>query len=183
MCPRRCGVWYIPGTRTRCWSTRGEQTSTGLGEHERPRWQPANGARDRQDPAAGPREARSIAPAGRGGHEDPGQVPPRPGERELRGAACRVYARLPQDLRRAPWTGRSGNDRGAQTPPVVLQPEQDQAAEVPPSREPRGLLAPLSHLVGIGGTIEDKASTMAPVHRPGLYVSLAVVLMFVLATY
>jgi cytoskeletal protein RodZ len=64
-----------------------------------------------------------------------------------------------------------------------LQPEQDQAAEVPPSREPRGLLAPLSHLVGIGGTIEDKAGTMAPVHRPGLYVSLAVVLMFVLATY
>jgi transcriptional regulator with XRE-family HTH domain len=64
-----------------------------------------------------------------------------------------------------------------------LQPEQDQAAEVPPSREPRGLLASLSHLVGIGGTIEDKAGTMAPVHRPGLYVSLAVVLMFVLATY
>ena len=64
-----------------------------------------------------------------------------------------------------------------------LQPEQDQAAEVPPSREPRGLLASLSHLVGIGGTIEDEAGTMAPVHRPGLYVSLAVVLMFVLATY
>jgi cytoskeletal protein RodZ len=64
-----------------------------------------------------------------------------------------------------------------------LQPEQDQAAEVPPSREPRGLLASLSHLVGIGGTIEDEASTMAPVHRPGLYVSLVVVLMFVLATY
>jgi cytoskeletal protein RodZ len=64
-----------------------------------------------------------------------------------------------------------------------LQPEQDQAAEVPPSREPRGLLASLSHLVGIGGTIEDEAGTMAPVHRPGLYVSLVVVLMFVLATY
>src|SRR5919112_1964791 len=168
MCPRRCGVWYIPGTRTQCWSTRGEQTSTGLGEHERPRWQPAYGARDRQDPAAGPREARSIAPAGRGGHEDPGQVPPRPGEGELRGAACRVYARLSQDLRRAPWTGRSGND---------------QAAEVPPSREPRGLLASLDHLIGIGGTIEDEAGTMAPVHRPGLYVSLVVVLIFVLATY
>ena len=64
-----------------------------------------------------------------------------------------------------------------------LQPEQDQAAEVPPSREPRGLLASLSHLVGIGGTIEDEAGTMAPVHSPGLYVSLVVVLMFVLATY
>src|SRR5829696_5670995 len=25
MCPRRCGVWYIPGTRTRCWSTRGSR--------------------------------------------------------------------------------------------------------------------------------------------------------------
>src|ERR687893_1984364 len=62
-----------------------------------------------------------------------------------------------------------------------LQP--DQAAEDPPSREPRGLLASLSHLVGIGGTIEDEAGTMAPVHRPGLYVSLAVVLIFVFATY
>src|ERR671912_789627 len=48
-----------------------------------------------------------------------------------------------------------------------LQPEKDQAPEVPPSREPRGLLASLSHLVGIGGTIEDEAGTMAPVHRPG----------------
>jgi transcriptional regulator with XRE-family HTH domain len=64
-----------------------------------------------------------------------------------------------------------------------LQPEQDQAAEDPPSREPRGLLASLSHLVGIGGTIEDEAGTMAPVRRPGLYVSLAVVMIFVLATY
>ena len=64
-----------------------------------------------------------------------------------------------------------------------LQPEQDQAAEVPPSRETRGLLAALSHLVGISGTIEDEAGTMAPVHRLGLYVSLVVVLMFVLATY
>ena len=64
-----------------------------------------------------------------------------------------------------------------------LQPEQDQAAEDPPSREPRGLLASLSHLVGIGGTIEDEAGTMAPVRRLGLYVSLAVVLIFVLVTY
>jgi cytoskeleton protein RodZ len=64
-----------------------------------------------------------------------------------------------------------------------LQPEQDQAPEVPPSREPRGLLASLGRLVGIGGTVDDEAGTMAPVRRPGLYVSLAVVLMFVLTTY
>jgi cytoskeletal protein RodZ len=61
--------------------------------------------------------------------------------------------------------------------------EQDQVPEVPPSREPRGLLASLGRLVGIGGTVEDEAGTMAPVRRPGLYVSLAVVLVFVLATY
>jgi len=64
-----------------------------------------------------------------------------------------------------------------------LQPEQEQAAEDPPSGEPRGLLASLSHLVGIGGTIEDEAGTMTPVRRPGLYLSLAVVLIFVLTTY
>src|SRR5215216_3133973 len=92
----------------------------GLGEHERRVWQPAYGYRDRQDPAAGPPEARSIAPAGRGGDEDPEQVPPRPGERELRRAPRRVRARIPQDLRRAPGTGRSGNDRRAQTPSGVL---------------------------------------------------------------
>jgi transcriptional regulator with XRE-family HTH domain len=64
-----------------------------------------------------------------------------------------------------------------------LQPEQDQAPEDPPSDEPRGLLASLGRLVGIGGTVEDEAGTMEPVRRPGLYVSLAVVLIFVLATY
>ncbi len=48
-----------------------------------------------------------------------------------------------------------------------MQPEQDQVPEGPPSRE----------------TVEDKAGTMAPVHRPGLYVSLVVVLVFVLAAY
>src|ERR671910_3788257 len=101
----------------RRWSTRGEQTQTGLGEHERRVWQPANGDSDRQDLAIGPREAGSIAPAGRGGDEDPDQVPPRPGERELRRAPRRVRARVPQDLRRAPGTRRSGDDRGAQTPP------------------------------------------------------------------
>ena len=64
-----------------------------------------------------------------------------------------------------------------------LQVEQDQPPEDPPSREPRGLLASLSRLVGIGGAVEDEAGTMAPVHRPGLYVSLAVFLVFVFATY
>jgi cytoskeletal protein RodZ len=58
----------------------------------------------------------------------------------------------------------------------------DQAREEPPSREPRGLVASLARLVGIGGTVEDEAGT-APVRRPGLYVSLGVVLIFVLATY
>lgn len=65
-----------------------------------------------------------------------------------------------------------------------LQAEQDQPREDPPSGESRGLLASLGRLVGIRETVEDEAGTMpAPVHRPGLYVSLAVVLVFVLATY
>jgi cytoskeleton protein RodZ len=64
---------------------------------------------------------------------------------------------------------------------AFLQPEQDQPREGPPSGEPRGLLASLSRLAGIGRTVE--AGTMAPVRRSGLYVSLAVVLIFVLATY
>jgi cytoskeletal protein RodZ len=64
-----------------------------------------------------------------------------------------------------------------------MQPEQDQAPEDPPSGEPRGLLASLGRLVGISGTVEDEAGTMAPVRRPGLYMSLVVVLIFVLATY
>jgi cytoskeletal protein RodZ len=64
-----------------------------------------------------------------------------------------------------------------------MQPEQDQPREDPPSRESRGLLTYLSRLAGIGKTVEDEAGTMAPVHRPGLYVSLVVVLFFVLATY
>jgi transcriptional regulator with XRE-family HTH domain len=61
-----------------------------------------------------------------------------------------------------------------------LQQAQDQAPEDPPSGEPLGFLG---RLVGITGTVEDEAGAMAPVHRPGLYVSLAVVLIFVLATY
>src|SRR5215204_3598591 len=64
---------------------------------------------------------------------------------------------------------------------AFLQPEQDQPREDPLPGEPRGLLASLSRLAGIGGTVE--AGTMAPVRRSGLYVSLAVVLIFVLATY
>jgi transcriptional regulator with XRE-family HTH domain len=64
-----------------------------------------------------------------------------------------------------------------------LQPEQDQAPEDSPSDEPRGFLASLGRLAGIGGTVEDEAGTMEPVRRPGLYVSLVVVLVFVLATY
>src|ERR687897_770918 len=67
-----------------------------------------------------------------------------------------------------------------QTP---LQPAQDQAPEDPPSGEPLGFPASLGRLVGITGTVEDEAGAMALVHRPGLYVSLAVVLIFVLATY
>lgn len=61
-----------------------------------------------------------------------------------------------------------------------LQQAQDQAPEDPPSGEPLGFLG---RLVGITGKVEDEAGAMAPVHRPGLYVSLAVVLIFVLATY
>jgi transcriptional regulator with XRE-family HTH domain len=64
-----------------------------------------------------------------------------------------------------------------------VQGEQDQAPEDPPSGEPRGFLASLGRLAGIGGTVEDEAGTMAPVRRPGLYMSLALVLVFVLATY
>ena len=73
----------------------------------------------------------------------------------------------------------TGELKRRQAPPQ----EQDQVSDDPPSREPRGLVASLGRLVGIGGTVEDEAGTMAPVRRPGLYVSLAVVLTFVLATY
>jgi transcriptional regulator with XRE-family HTH domain len=64
-----------------------------------------------------------------------------------------------------------------------LQAEQDQPRESPPSSESSGFLAALGRLVGITETGEDEAGRMAPVHRSGLYVSLAVVLVFVLATY
>jgi transcriptional regulator with XRE-family HTH domain len=64
-----------------------------------------------------------------------------------------------------------------------MQPEQDQPREVSPSREPQAFVAFLGRLVGISGTVEDKAGTTAHVRKPGLYVSLGVVLLFVLATY
>jgi cytoskeletal protein RodZ len=64
-----------------------------------------------------------------------------------------------------------------------VQGEQDQAPEDPPSGELRGFLASLGRLAGIGGTVEDEAGAMAPVRRPGLYMSLALVLVFVFATY
>jgi cytoskeleton protein RodZ len=64
-----------------------------------------------------------------------------------------------------------------------LPAEQDQPRESPPSSESSGFLAALGRLVGITETVEDEAGRMAPVHRSDLYVSLAVVLVFVLATY
>jgi cytoskeleton protein RodZ len=68
-----------------------------------------------------------------------------------------------------------------QQPP---QAEGDEASEDPPSREPRGFLTSLGRLFGIGETVEDEAGTVAgPVRGTGLHVSLAVVLVFVFATY
>ena len=64
-----------------------------------------------------------------------------------------------------------------------MQPEQDQPREVSPSREPQAFVAFLGRLVGISGTVEDKAGTTTHVRKPGLYVSLGVALLFVLATY
>lgn len=86
------------------------------------------------------------------------------------------------------YAGHLGLDGAAMTEELKrrqasLRGEQDQAPEDPRSGEPRGLLASLGRLAGIGGTVEDEAGTMAPVRRPGLYVSLVVVLVFVLATY
>src|SRR5919107_5752036 len=40
---------------------------------------------------------------------------------------------------------------------ALLQQEQDQPRDDPPSREPGGLLASLGRLVGIGGAVEDEA--------------------------
>lgn len=64
-----------------------------------------------------------------------------------------------------------------------LQAVQDEVQEAPPTDESSGLLAYLGRLFGIGETVEDEAGTMPdPVHSPRLHVSLAVVLIFVLAT-
>ena len=61
--------------------------------------------------------------------------------------------------------------------------EQDEAREVPPAREPHGILASLGSLLGIE-TAEDEAGMVAgPVRSTGLYVGLAVVLIVVFATY
>jgi hypothetical protein len=71
--------------------------------------------------------------------------------------------------------------RRRQRPPRA---EQDQAREVPPAREPRGFLASLGRHIGIGETAEDEAGMVAgPVRSTGLYVGLAVVLVFIFATY
>jgi transcriptional regulator with XRE-family HTH domain len=60
--------------------------------------------------------------------------------------------------------------------------EQDEAREVPPAREPHGILASLGSLFGIE-TAEDEAGMVAgPVRSTGLYVGLAVVLIVVFAT-
>ena len=64
-----------------------------------------------------------------------------------------------------------------------LQEQDETPEEDHPSDAPRGLLASLGRLVGIGETVEDEAGTIGPVRRPGLYVSLVVVLVFVLVTY
>jgi cytoskeletal protein RodZ len=68
-----------------------------------------------------------------------------------------------------------------QRPP---QAEHDGAREVPPARGPRELLASLGRLIGIGETAEDEAGMVAgPVRSTGLLVGLAVVLVFIFATY
>jgi transcriptional regulator with XRE-family HTH domain len=68
-----------------------------------------------------------------------------------------------------------------QRPP---QAEQEEAREMPPAREPRGFLASLGRHIGIGETAEDEAGMVAgPVRSTGLYIGLAVVLVFIFATY
>jgi len=66
-----------------------------------------------------------------------------------------------------------------------LQAEQSQEIlEEPSPDESPGLLASLARLIGIGETAEDEAGTMSDSGRStGLYVSLAVVLIFIFATY
>src|SRR5918999_448878 len=165
MCPRRCGVWYIPNTRTRCWSTRGSRL--------RRAWVSMSG----QDgnPHMELEIGRTLRLA-----------------REMRGLslqqveeATKIRARYLRDLENEnfevlpavymlgslkTYAEHLGLDGAAITGELKrrqssLQPEQDQAAEDPPSREPRGLLVSLSHLVGIGGTIGEETGTMGAVSR------------------
>jgi transcriptional regulator with XRE-family HTH domain len=58
-----------------------------------------------------------------------------------------------------------------------LQAEQEEARGEPPARGTRGLLAPVGRLIGIGETVKGEAGKV-PDAVNGLYVSLAVVLIF-----
>ena len=84
------------------------------------------------------------------------------------------------------YAGHLGLDGAAMTMELKRRQAPLQAQQVQETREdspPRGLLAPLGRLFGIGETVEDEAGTMPdPAHSPRLYVSFAVVLVFVLAT-
>jgi transcriptional regulator with XRE-family HTH domain len=61
--------------------------------------------------------------------------------------------------------------------------KEDEAREEPPPGGPRGLLASLARLVGIGERVEDEAGAMSgPIYSPRLYVGFAMVLIIFLAT-
>lgn len=66
---------------------------------------------------------------------------------------------------------------------ALLQEEQSPSQEEPQPEETRGLLASLGRLLGVGSLQrgKDEAGTV-PGHSPRLYVSLGVVLIFILAT-
>src|ERR671917_2446157 len=173
MCPRRCGVWYISGTRTRCWSTRGSRL--------RRAWVSMSG----QDgnPHMELEIGRTLRLA-----------------REMRGLslqqveeATKIRARYLRDLENEnfevlpavymlgslkTYAEHLGLDGAAMTRELKrrqasLQAEQDQPPEDPPSREPRGLLASLSRLVGIGGAAASKASHNGPDGRAALRAGLS----------
>src|SRR5918999_5213381 len=160
MCPRRCGVWYISGTRTRCWSTRGSRL--------RRAWVSMSG----QDgnPHMGLEIGRTLRLA-----------------REMRGLslqqveeATKIRARYLRDLENEnfevlpavymlgslkTYAEHLGLDGAAMNGELKrrrasMQPEQDQPREDPQSRKPRAFVAFLGRLVGIGGTGEDEAGTM-----------------------
>lgn len=66
---------------------------------------------------------------------------------------------------------------------ATQQAQLEQAREEHPADETRGFLAFLSRLVGIGETVEDEAGTVPDAaHGPRLYVSLVVLLVFILVT-